>query len=160
MDVGIVVERKVPKATQTTLTLAVVKSSDELSAPARQIFCVKMMLARPVFSIVAVTLSSSLKRAGLRYWMSRLATTNTMPSSSQFVLLETPLARPFGTGAFHKTQVVGVVDHTTGVGVFVIDPHGQSELIQTGQGCYLQGCCRVIRAGRGHSARNVAMPAG
>ena len=41
------------------------------------------------------------------------------------VLLKTNSPQPIGAGSLAKLQVVGVVNHTTCVGVFVVNPHRQ-----------------------------------
>lgn len=43
------------------------------------------------------------------------------------LLAETEGAQPFGTRAFEKPEVIGVVHHTAGIGVFVVDPDRKLE---------------------------------
>jgi len=47
--------------------------------------------------------------------------------TQQVGLLVADLAQPFGAAAFEELQVVGVIDHATGVGVFVINANRNGE---------------------------------
>ena len=46
------------------------------------------------------------------------------PVAQQRVLLEAARTQPFGSGAFHELQVIGVVDHAATISIFVINPDG------------------------------------
>ena len=50
--------------------------------------------------------------------------------TQQFALLVTVATQPFGTAALQVFQVIGVVDHTTGIGVLEVDADGEGKNVR------------------------------
>ncbi len=50
---------------------------------------------------------------------------------SQPVLFKTQLPQVLGAGAFHELQIIGVIDHTTTIRVFIVHSHRPEKLRQS-----------------------------
>ena len=47
----------------------------------------------------------------------------------QLRLVMTGKAHPFGAATFEELEVIGVVNHATGIGIFVVNTHGNGECV-------------------------------